>query len=308
MSPSPPIEYIAPSISEVAEPFEAVLLDAYGVFWGGGAAGVLPGSHDAMQQLVGSGKTVGILSNSTQAAAKEIDKLAKHGLLKGTHYHFLLTSGEITRHHLSKEQLPFPTPRQSFLLFGGSHPKYSSPLSVFEGSAFEEVDDVQSADFIYVSIPHIDGEDQTDPELFRASVEAIVAHKLPMLCANPDRFAHEGKPARAVVRQGSIAALYEELGGSVFYMGKPHQIAYEAAMKIFGQLGRHDPSKILMVGDTPETDIRGAKGFGMPSALIVSTGIMGDRVSNQGLQASLGALPSSDQPTFLIQRLGSHEF
>ena len=54
-----------------------------------------------------------------------------------------------------------------------------------------------------------------------------------MICPNPDRFAHEGKPPQAVVRQGSIAALYEELGGRVVYLGKPAALAYETAMHHF---------------------------------------------------------------------------
>ena len=43
------------------EPFKGVLLDAYGVFWGGNDIGVLPGAKEVMEKLVSDGKIVGIL-------------------------------------------------------------------------------------------------------------------------------------------------------------------------------------------------------------------------------------------------------
>lgn len=52
-----------------------------------------------------------------------------------------------------------------------------------------------------------------------------------MICINPDLFAHEGNPPKPVVRQGSIAAIYEELGGPVFYLGKPSDLIFAEAMK-----------------------------------------------------------------------------
>ena len=58
-----------------------------------------------------------------------------------------------------------------------------------------------------------------------------------MICVNPDRFAHEGNPPRAVVRQGSIALMHEEQGGQVFYIGKPADKMYFAAMESFLQFG-----------------------------------------------------------------------
>ena len=84
--------------------------------------------------------------------------------------------------------------------------------------------------------------------------------------------AHEGNPPRAVVRQGSLAALFQEAGGDVFYTGKPEPMAYIAAMQHFASLGISKPENVLMVGDTPETDIRGAKRAHMASCLVLQTG------------------------------------
>jgi len=283
------------SILDVAAPYDGILLDAYGVFWGGNGVGLLPGALEVMEELVSQGKKVGVLSNATQLGAAEMEKVAKKGLMHKIHFHFYLTSGDVTKSLFEQGDLPFPTHKRKYFLFSEAHPKYTSPYALFEHSTFEETRQITEADFIYIPTPHLQGKDQTDPELFRKQTEALSSSKLPMLCANSDRFAHEGNPPRVVVRQGSIAALYEEAGGTVFYSGKPSRLSFSSAMHQFITLGVNDPAKIVMVGDTPETDIRGGKAFGMATALILETGIMKDR--------EIKDIPSHEQPTYYLRRL-----
>ncbi len=288
------------SILDIADPYQGILLDAYGVFWGGNAVGLLPGAKEAMQELVSRGKIVGVLSNATQLPFAEITKVAKKGLFLDSHFHFYVTSGEIAKTIFLRGELPFPTPKKKYFLFSEIHPKYSSPYPLFEGSAFEETKDLRQADFIYLPTPHFQGEDQTDPELFREPIKKVIPFNLPMVCANPDRFAREENPGvvRPVVRQGSVALLYQQLGGEVFYIGKPSVLSFSTAMKEFHKHGVTDPAKILMVGDTPETDIAGARNFGIASALITETGIMQDR--------SRADLHPHESPTYFIKRLAPH--
>lgn len=267
-------------VLSIAEPYPGILLDAYGVFWNGNEEGLIPGSKETMEKLISLGKMVGILSNSTQLSESEIRKLEKHGLIKGAHFHFFITSGDVVKRIFTEERLPFKTARKKYYLFG--RPNY--PL--FQESNYEQTNMLQDADFIYLSVPQ---EDKLSVEVFKEEVSKIRLANLPMVCANPDRFAMEGKPARFVVRQGSIAALYEEMGGDVFYVGKPHAEGFFLAMSYFHQMGIKDPAQILMVGDTPETDIRGARNFGMASALITKTGNL--------------SLPSSDKPHYFIENL-----
>lgn len=289
-------------VTKLAHNFRGVLLDAYGVFWGGNASGVLPNTADTMAKLVSAGKIVGILSNSTQLVSKEKEKLARHGIHQGSHFHFMVTSGEVARHILMHEKLPFETPRNTYWLLGGIHPKFSSHLDIFEGTRFKEVSTPAEADFVYISIPHKGGEDQTDAELFREEIAAINL-SLPMVCTNPDYFAHEGSPPIAVVRQGSMAKIYESLGGKVFYIGKPDSKAFYYAMLEFDKFQVTMPREILMVGDTPETDIRGGHQFGMSTALIMKTGLMADRIAKQGMGKALISLPIQDIPDFFIEGL-----
>jgi len=291
------------NLESISEPFDGILLDAYGVFWGGNSIGLLPGSKETMERLVANGKIVGILSNSTQLARNEIEKLNAQGLIQGEHFHFLITSGEEAKRIFTNSDLPFPTPNKKFYLFGTPHPKFSSHNTLFQNTSFHETTDIEEADFIYILIPHIDGKDQTDPFLFKEHVALYKSAKIPMVCANPDRFAHEGNPPKAVVRQGSIAQIHEKQGGQVFYIGKPSTIMYMAAMTSFNQFGITNPRKVLMVGDTPETDIRGARTFNMPSALVIKTGIMGDRIVHQGWEETLKAFFAEDFPDFYLEQM-----
>lgn len=257
-----------------------------------------------MEWLIESGKTVGVLSNSTRLAQKEVDKVASYGLYQGKHFHFYITSGEIAKEMFVQKSLPFETPRKKIWVFGGDHPRFSSSRMLFEGSQYEETSKIQEADFIYLAIPHLEGEDQVDPKVFLEALRAVQKRGIPMLCANPDRFAHEGNPPKAVVRQGSLAALFKDLGGEVFYVGKPSPLAYCAAMKRFALLDVFNPKEVLMIGDTPEIDIRGAQNSGMASALVTQTGVMADRINQYGLQNVV----LEDSPDFLIERFAIHEF
>lgn len=295
---------IFPNLESIAETFDAFILDAYGVFWGGNGVGVLSGCRETLEKLVSAGKIIGILSNSTQLAQKEIEKLKLHKLHVGKHFHFFITSGEVAKNIFASCDLPFPTPKKKFCLFGKPHPKFSSHEAIFVKTHFQETSELEQADFIYISIPHIDGSDQTDPMVFKELVESFKGSKLPMVCANPDRFAHEGSPPKAVVRQGTIASMHEEQGGQVFYIGKPSDRMYSAAMQSFLNHGISNLQRVLMVGDTPETDIRGARNFGIPSALVIKTGIMADRIAHYGFEKIIQELPHLDTPNFFIETMG----
>lgn len=52
---------------------------------------------------------------------------------------------------------------------------------------------------------------------------------------------------------GAIAALYEELGGKVTWVGKPYPRIYAEAARLIG-----NPRPILCIGDSAEHDVAGA--------------------------------------------------
>ena len=117
----------------------------------------------------------------------------------------------------------------------------------------------------------VDDERET-AEDYRGRLEAMRARDLPMVCANPDIVVERG--GQLIPCAGALAALYEEMGGSVLYTGKPHRPIYEAALeRVAAAAGRPiDPARVLAIGDAIRTDIAGAAAFGL-DALLIARGI-----------------------------------
>lgn len=94
------------------------------------------------------------------------------------------------------------------------------------------------------------------PEDYRAQLLLAKTKGLKLLCANPDLVVDMGE--RRLYCAGAIAALYDDMGGSSLYFGKPHPPIYDLARRrlaaIDSGLGDAD---ILCVGDGIATDIRG---------------------------------------------------
>ena len=103
---------------------------------------------------------------------------------------------------------------------------------------------------------------------------------MPLICANPDLKAHEKQYDEAVIRQGSVAGFYEGLGGDVEYFGKPYPQIFDFAL----QDVYVSDERILMVGDTLETDILGGNSYGIKTALAM-TGIAKDNMEAEGFSS-----------------------
>lgn len=96
---------------------------------------------------------------------------------------------------------------------------------------------------------------------------------LPFVCANPDLLVDVG--GTLYYCAGAIADLYEQMGGEVYWAGKPYLSAYETAQRIAQKLrgGRDvDRSRTLVIGDALRTDMKGAENYGC-DALFIASGI-----------------------------------
>ena len=85
-----------------------------------------------------------------------------------------------------------------------------------------------------------------------------------MVCANPDLVVH--RLGTVEICAGTIAERYEEQGGPVRWHGKPHPSIYESGMRLMGDI---DKSRVLAVGDSFRTDIRGANAAGIDSLFVI---------------------------------------
>ena len=73
--------------------------------------------------------------------------------------------------------------------------------------------------------------------------------KKKMICTNPDLIVDRGNKRELCA--GSVAMVFEKLGGEVIYFGKPYP-------EVYNQSTDNKNKKILAIGDNLNTDIKGA--------------------------------------------------
>ena len=83
---------------------------------------------------------------------------------------------------------------------------------------------------------------------------------LKMICTNPDLVVHRGSKLEYCA--GTLAALFEKMGGKVIYFGKPYPEIYKPCIK--------KNKKILVIGDNIRTDIQGANNMNLDSLFIIN--------------------------------------
>ena len=82
--------------------------------------------------------------------------------------------------------------------------------------------------------------------------------KIKMVCTNPDLVVHRGKIEEYCA--GSVAKIFEKIGGRVIYVGKPYPDIYNFC--------KRENEKVLVIGDNIRTDIRGANNMKYDSLFI----------------------------------------
>ena len=95
-----------------------------------------------------------------------------------------------------------------------------------------------------------------------------------MVCTNPDLIVDRGDKRELCA--GSVAMVFEKMGGKVVYFGKPYPEVYNLSINNKGK-------KILSVGDNLNTDIKGANLLNYDS-LLISNGIHRNEIKNKGIQ------------------------
>lgn len=105
------------------------------------------------------------------------------------------------------------------------------------------------------------------PEDYRATFLYAKAKGLKLLCTNPDIVVDFGD--KRIYCAGALAALYDEMGGTSLYFGKPHPPIYDLARRRLAAAGGEvDCSRILAVGDGIRTDIQGGLAEGTDTLFV----------------------------------------
>ena len=268
---TPTIPVIA-SIKDLGSRYRAWLVDIWGVMHNGHRA--FPGAVAATRSFREEGGIVVLLSNSPRPSPGVQEQLRRL-CVPDDAYDATVTSGDLTRHELGKHngaEVFHLGPERDLPIFQGIHVKLGTP---------------ETSELVVCS-GLFDDETET-PDDYVGLLSELAAKKLPMICANPDHLVERGD--KLVYCAGALAAIYDTMGGSVIYAGKPHAPIYELALKTISGLAERSVARdeVLAIGDGVNTDIAGAAALGI-DAVFVASGL--HVPSNSGGEAGAETLDS----------------
>jgi HAD superfamily hydrolase (TIGR01459 family) len=243
-----------PGVSGLVRDYDGFIVDQWGVLHDG--ARPYPEARDCLERLREAGKHVVVLSNSGKRESANVRRREEMGF-PARLFDRLVSAGEDAREAIAARSSPFHA-KLGMRCYAFTR---DGDRSILEGIGLEFVAAVREAEFlaaIGIDSPRRNRED------YEAELREARARGLPMLCANPDfsRF-HSG---RLVEATGVLARRYEELGGEVFYHGKPWPAIYGSCL---AALGHCAAGRVIAIGDSIEHDILGAARAGLPSAFVV---------------------------------------
>jgi HAD superfamily hydrolase (TIGR01459 family) len=253
--------------------YDVIFSDVWGVVHNG--LSPHPDAGRALTRFRERGGIVVMISNAPRPNWSVVEQLDQIGVMRSA-YDAVVTSGDVT------QQLALSQKGSRCFHIGADK---DEPL--FRDLAVERVP-LDKADFVICS-GLADDETET-AEDYRSVVEAIHAHRIPMICANPDLVVERGQ--RLIPCAGAIAAIYENMGGEVIHAGKPHPPIYAVTQaRAAALLGKTpDKARILAIGDAIRTDVAGAAAFGVNS-LFLSAGIHAGELHDASGKLDLSQLP-----------------
>jgi HAD superfamily hydrolase (TIGR01459 family) len=241
-------------IDSIESQYDAYIVDLWGVMHDG--VNAYPGAVEALKKLRALGKEVVFLSNGPRRVCKAIKSLEQYGISRDL-YKDVVTSGELLYQAFKSKAASVASLGETFYYIG---PKKDHDL--LDGTDCKKVDAIAKSDFIVVTgFRNAPG----SLDAIRPDLDAALARKLPLICANPDLIV-VSQTGEAMLCAGAIAEEYKKLGGEVIEFGKPYLEGYDAC---FAKFTCKDKSKILAIGDSYRTDIKGANAAEISSLLIV---------------------------------------
>ncbi|MET3615854.1 HAD superfamily hydrolase (TIGR01459 family) [Rhizobium aquaticum] len=242
--------------------------------------GAYPGAAQALHGLKAASKTVVILSNSGRSGEYNAERFTRLGFSRESFDRFV-TSGDAAYAVLSQKGMSLPAATRCLTISSGDDRNLADRLG------FQHTQDAAEADLVVISGSEAE---KIPMQVYADMLRPAAVRQVPAICTNPDIYKlADGTTAPGA---GSIATLYQRLGGPVRWFGKPHRDIYEHAMR---SVGNPSLSNVVCIGDSIDHDILGAAKFGLDSALVL-TGILADLPLKE-----VDILMTADRkPTFIL--------
>ena len=243
-------------LSSIVDNYNLFYIDLWGVVHNG--VNLYQSAIDTLKEISKKKKDYVLLTNSPRPNSTVKNFLKKMGMDKEISDN-VFTSGEAALNYLNKnyfdEKFYHVGPPRDFDLFKS-----------FEKMKLNNIENSE-----YIICTGLFDEHDNDLNYYKKLFEKSLKKK--MICTNPDLIVDRGDTRELCA--GSVAMVFEKMGGEVIYFGKPYP-------EVYNQSINNKNKKILSIGDNLNTDIKGANLLNYDS-LIISNGIHKNEIEEKGI-------------------------
>ena len=242
-------------LKEVYDKYDVFFIDLWGVVHNG--IKLYPDSIKVLDNLYKLNKKFVLLSNAPRPS-RDVEKFLLNMKMSKIFTKNIFTSGEAALKSLQQKAYG-----KYFFHLGPERDN-----SLFKGFEKNKTG-LEKADFILCT-GLLEGHEKS-LDFYKNLLKKHI--KIKMVCTNPDLIVHRGFKQEYCA--GTLADLFQKLGGKVIYFGKPYSEIYKFCT--------NNNEKVLVVGDNIRTDIKGANNMKFDS-LFIKYGIHKNEFLNMKLE------------------------
>jgi HAD superfamily hydrolase (TIGR01459 family) len=244
-------------LSSIVDNYQLFYVDLWGVVHNG--VSLYSEAIKTLKEITKKNKDYILLTNAPRPNSSVKLFLEKMGMEKEIRDH-VFTSGEAALIYLKKNL------SKNFFFHIGP-PRDFDLFKDFKKMKSENIKDSE-----YILCTGLFDNHDKDLQYYKTLFEKNLEKKL--ICTNPDLIVDRGSTREFCA--GSIAMIFEKMGGKVVYFGKPYPEVYNQSID-------NKNKKTLSIGDNLNTDIKGANLLNFDS-LIISNGIHKNEIKENGIE------------------------
>ena len=243
-------------LRSIAEKYDIFYIDLWGVVHNG--INLHKNAIETLEEITKAKKKYVLLTNAPRPNKTVKSFLEKMGMSKEIREN-VYSSGEVALNYLKKNLLD-----EKFYHLGPPR-----DFDLFLDFKNNKTEDIKESSCLLCTGLFEDQDD--DLRYYKELLEEHINKK--MICTNPDLIVDRGDKRELCA--GSVASVFEKIGGEVVYFGKPFP-------EVYNQSINNKKKNILSIGDNLNTDIKGANLLNYDS-LIISNGIHKDEIRKEGI-------------------------